>query len=308
MNGPTQTTAGVRASEEVDAEGAAVSEARAAFESFSRGRLAALDLPDRLAEAVRYSALGGGKRLRPVLTILSAKAAGGEASGAMSAATAMELVHSFSLVHDDLPAMDDDDLRRGRPTLHIAHGEAMAILAGDAMMSLAFQIISEDTASEELGARLCAELSAATTRMIAGQVYDTLGGFPDGLDERDRLRLMHMNKTGALIRTACRMGALSARADEDALGALTEYGEAIGLMFQIVDDLIDEEQTSDHTGKRTRKDQDAGKLTYPGVLGAVESRREIDRQRDRAISSLGPLGERAASLRDLCSYMAVRTR
>jgi geranylgeranyl diphosphate synthase, type II len=274
------------------------------------------DMPTNLREAVRYSLLNGGKRLRPVLTLLSCQAVGGDSDNAMPAAMAVELIHAFSLVHDDLPAMDDDDLRRGRPTLHIAKGEAMAILAGDMMMGLAFTALVDSDASIDaaLSGRLVAELAAGNNAMIAGQVDDTLGEFDADLSDKQRLERIHTNKTGALIRAACRMGALvglqNAPAGEASrsLDLITIYAESIGLMFQIVDDLIDVEQTAEHTGKNTGKDLDAGKLTYPGVLGVEASRVTVDTLHRQAIDALAPLGAAASPLRDLCDFLAVRTK
>jgi geranylgeranyl pyrophosphate synthase len=225
---------------------------------------------------------------------------------ALPAGAAVELIHAFSLVHDDLPSMDNDDMRRGRPTLHRHAGEAMAILAGDAMMSMAFQCLADRVPDGLLAAHLTRELAAATGRMIAGQVYDTLAQ-PDG-DDLTRLRLIHQNKTGALIRAACVMGAVSAGASDSAAGAIGEFGESIGLMFQVVDDLLDVESTAEHAGKRTRKDADAGKLTYPRLLGVEASRKEVDRLRTAAMHALGPLGPKADGLRALCEVMATRTR
>jgi geranylgeranyl diphosphate synthase type II len=275
-----------------------------ALEAYTRS----LDLPPNLCEAVRYALLGGGKRLRPVLCWHACAAVGGKPEASLSAGAAIELIHAFSLVHDDLPAMDDDDLRRGRPTLHIHAGEAMAILAGDAMMALAFELVVEGGHSPALGVALVRELSAATTGMIAGQVYDTLGGFAEALPPRERLALIHRNKTGALIRAACRMGALSGGADPASavMLAITRYAEAVGLMFQIVDDILDVETTPEQSGKRTRKDADAGKLTYPGLLGLEGSREEVLRLSNQAIDSIGALGPAAEPLRMLCRRMAVR--
>ncbi len=265
-----------------------------------------LGLPANLVGAIRYALLGGGKRLRPVLAWHCCVAAGGRGEASLHAGTALELIHAFSLVHDDLPAMDDDDLRRGKPTLHIHAGEAMAILAGDAMMALALGMLVERSTTPQLGAALVRELSAATTGMIAGQVYDTLGGLPAGLNDRQKLDLIHSNKTGALIRAACRMGAMCAPADAPTLAALTRYAEALGLMFQVVDDLLDVECTPEQTGKHTRKDAGAGKLTFPGLIGVDESRREAQRLMNTAIEALSPLGPRAGALRELCRQMAVR--
>ena len=205
-------------------------------------------LPANLRDAIEYAALAPGKRLRPALTILSCQAAGGDRADALPAAAAIELIHNFSLVHDDLPAMDDDDLRRGRPTLHIHTDEAMAILAGDALQSLAFEMLLQgDDAG--LAAALCRELATSTTDMIAGQVYDTLGGFEPDLSDEQRLHMIHRHKTGALLRASCRLGAMAARADGSTFDALTHYGEQIGLMFQIVDDVLDVTQSTEHLGK-----------------------------------------------------------
>ena len=187
-------------------------------------RIEAFDGPEALREAVAYALLGGGKRLRPVLALASCEAVGGRRADALAAAGALELIHAFSLVHDDLPPMDDDALRRGRPTLHVYAGEAMAILAGDVMMSLAFEWITADAPDGETASRLVRTLSEATSAMIAGQVYDTLGGFPTGLDRRRQLEIVHRNKTAALIRAACLMGGICGGASQAQSDALSAYG------------------------------------------------------------------------------------
>jgi geranylgeranyl pyrophosphate synthase len=272
-------------------------------------RLAKADLPENLRAAVMYSSLDGGKRLRPVLTLLCCEAMGGNRQAVMPAASAIELIHCFSLVHDDLPAMDDDDLRRGKPTLHKHAGEAMAILAGDVMVSLAFEFIAAAPGLDgDARAALTAELARATTGMISGQVYDTIGGLPANLKEIDRLHLIHRHKTGALIRAACRMGAIGGGASPQQLAALTRYGESMGLMFQVIDDLLDVTQSTEHTGKATGKDHAAGKLTFPGLLGVEASQREVARLRESALNAIDALGSAAQPLRDLCEHMAVRTR
>ncbi|MCI0365358.1 MAG: polyprenyl synthetase family protein [Phycisphaerales bacterium] len=280
----------------------------ARFEDDLDNRLAEARIPENLREAVRYSALGGGKRLRPVLAVLCCEAVGGSMKDALPAAAAIELIHAFSLVHDDLPAMDNDDLRRGQPTLHIHAGQAMAILAGDVMMSLAFEFISEATLEASQRVALAAELARATTAMIAGQVYDTLGGFEPGADTRERLELIHQHKTAALIRAACRMGAICGQASAGQLQAITQYGETTGLMFQIVDDLLDITQSAEHIGKATGKDETAGKLTYPRLYGEGGSRKEIERLRKAAHESLAKFGQAAGPLGDLCDRMAIRTK
>ncbi len=277
-----------------------------AVDGFIGTVLRAAPLPLALRAAVEYAVLGPGKRLRPVLCTHACVALGGEAAGALPASAALELIHAFSLVHDDLPGMDNDDYRRGRPTLHRATSEAMAILAGDAMHTLAFRVLGQHGGA--LGAALESELAEATVAMIAGQAYDTLGGFPDGLSPLERVQLVHANKTGSLIRCACRMGAISAGADEAGLRMLTEVGESLGLMFQIVDDIIDVTQSAEHAGKKTGKDAEAGKLTYPGVLGLEGSQREVVQLRDRAIAALGPLGPGAEAMRMLCIHLATRTK
>ena len=271
-------------------------------------RIESLREPQPLREAIRYALLGSGKRLRPALTLLCCEAAGGRRDDAKAAGAALELIHTFSLVHDDLPAMDDDQLRRGQPTLHVQAGEAMAVLAGDAMMSLAFQWIAEGIADPIMSSQLTQTLAEATTRMIVGQVYDTLGGFPPELSDTGRLQLIHENKTAALLRAACRMGGICGGANERQLHALTGYGKAIGVMFQVVDDLLDVTQTTEHVGKATGKDQQAGKLTSPSVLGAQACRAEVDRLRRDAHESLSGLGASAQPLIELCDYMAVRTK
>ncbi len=265
-------------------------------------------LPRNLREAVRYALLGAGKRLRPILVIRSCEAVGGSAEDALAPAAAMEMIHCFSLVHDDLPAMDDDDLRRGRPTLHRHTSEAMAILAGDVMMGLAFELVSSRLHPPELAQRVCSELAAATNDMIAGQVYDTLPEHEGSLEPLEQLQRIHKHKTGALIRCSCRMGAMCAGADQRQLEALTRYGEAVGLMFQVVDDLLDVTQTTENLGKAANKDADKGKLTYPGLLGVEASRSEVLRLQAQAHQALRDLGDRADPLRQLCDFMAVRER
>ncbi|MFP4145225.1 MAG: polyprenyl synthetase family protein [Phycisphaeraceae bacterium] len=277
-------------------------------EAFLDRFLADRPLPDNLREAIRYALLGGGKRLRPILVLHACRAVGGEFEHALPPAAAIEMIHAFSLVHDDLPAMDDDDLRRGRPTLHRHTSEAMAILAGDAMTSLAFELILTRVADRELTCRCTAELTTATSDMIAGQVYDTLPDFDEAMPPLDRLKTIHRHKTGALLRAACRMGGICGGASESQLGALTRYAEAIGLMFQVVDDLLDVTQTTEQLGKAAGKDADKGKLTYPGLLGIDASRAEVERLKGEADAALEELGEFARPLRELCHYMAVREK
>lgn len=290
---------------------AGIEAAAGSVEVYMREYLDERPLASNLAEGVRYGLLGGGKRLRPALSLMSCAAVGGDERAAMPPAAAIEMIHCFSLVHDDLPAMDDDDLRRGRPTLHKHTSEAMAILAGDAMVSLAFELIASRVAPATLACRLTLELAGATNDMISGQVYDSLpevGQFTLGTSEVDRLGEIHRHKTGALIRCACRMGALAGGGGDAELLAVTRYAEAIGLMFQVVDDLLDVTQTTQNLGKTANKDAEQGKLTYPGLLGVERSREEVQRLRGAAHDALTPLGGRAEPLHELCDYMAVRQR
>jgi geranylgeranyl diphosphate synthase type II len=255
-------------------------------------------VPPRLLEAMRYSVLGPGKRLRPVLTVLSARACASGTGGTpvgvnpWPAACAVELIHAYSLIHDDLPAMDDDDLRRGRPTCHKQFGEALAILAGDALQALAFQALAEGYPPEVAG-RCMGELARAAG--AAGMV----GGQADDLAWEDRtsralptvevLEGIHLRKTGALIRAACVLGAMAAGAPRDAVAALDGYGRSLGLAFQVVDDLLDVEGDAGTAGKRLRKDAARGKLTYPGLLGVEESRRRARRLGEEAREHLAAL-------------------
>jgi geranylgeranyl pyrophosphate synthase len=271
-------------------------------------------LPANLTDAIRYALLGGGKRLRPLLVLKSCQAVGGNEDSALAPAAAIELIHCFSLVHDDLPAMDDDDMRRGRPTLHKHAGEAMAILAGDAMTSLAFEMLARRVSPPSLSGQLVRELATSTNDMIAGQVYDTLPNFDNAMEPIERLRTIHRHKTGALIRCACRMGAIAGGADRGSLDAISAYADAIGLMFQVIDDLLDVTQTSEHLGKAAGKDADKGKLTYPGLLGVEASREQVKQLQTAAHQALDRLAacrdaaDGAGTLRDLCDYMAVRSR
>lgn len=271
-------------------------------------------LPANLKEAISYALFGGGKRLRPMLVLHACQAVGGKQPGAMAAAAAIELVHCFSLVHDDLPAMDDSELRRGRLTLHRQTSDAMAVLAGDLMLSLAFEVLASNVCDQDRCARLTRELSIATNDMIAGQVYDTLPEWPvdeDGeeLDEVERLELIHSHKTGALIKAACRMGAIAGGAQAAELASITDYAESIGLMFQIVDDLLDVTSTTQALGKDVQADADNGKLTYPGVLGIEASQDEVERLRVAAHTALEAFDDgNAEPLHTLADWLATREK
>jgi len=266
--------------------------------------------PARLMESIQYSLLAGGKRLRPALVLECWRACGGTPShhpSALAAAAAIELIHTFSLVHDDLPAMDDDDLRRGRPTNHKVFGEAMAILAGDAMVTLAFEIIAAD-ASAPLVPALIRELASASgpEGMIGGQVLDMEG--ENRSLQLTELQRIHAMKTGALLTAACRLGAIAAGADPSAIKAVEGYGRHVGLAFQIVDDLLDLTSTPEQMGKGTGKDAGRGKNTYPSLMGVDQSREEATRQLDLGLQSISPLGSRAKPLITLARFVVQRDR
>jgi len=265
--------------------------------------------PPNLHDAIIYSVLGGGKRLRPALAWYSSLACGGSGDDSAQAGIAAELIHAFSLVHDDLPAMDDDDLRRGRPTLHKHTNEPLAILAGDAMLSLAYEAAQEHE-DDQIAHRLSAELAQGTRAMIVGQVYDTLGGLPDDASPEEQLELIHRNKTGALLTASCRMGAICARASDRQLELITQYAQAIGLQFQVVDDLLDIEGSPEQVGKALGKDAAAGKLTYPGALGVEQSRLIVDKLAESASQSLDELEQSTTGsiepLRDLGRLLTTR--
>ncbi|MEO0586938.1 MAG: polyprenyl synthetase family protein [Planctomycetota bacterium] len=279
-----------------------------AVEAYMRSFVEARPMPEHLAEAVLYALMGGGKRVRPTLVVRSCEAVGGSVDDAMPAAAAIEMVHAFSLVHDDLPAMDDDDLRRGRPTLHKHTNEAMAILAGDMLLSLAFELVATRIKESTLVATVTRELATATNDMIIGQVCDTLPDWDDSVEPIERLEVIHRHKTAALLRAACRMGAVCGGASAAQLDALTQYAEAMGLMFQVVDDLLDVTQSTEHLGKTAGKDVEQDKLTYPAVLGVEDSKQEVERLRIVATTALEPLGEKAEPLVAFAQSMAIRTK
>jgi geranylgeranyl diphosphate synthase, type II len=265
--------------------------------------------PARLAEAMRYSVLAGGKRLRPVLALLAAEACGADPDVALPAACALELVHTYSLIHDDLPAMDDDDLRRGRPTCHKAFDEATAILAGDGLLTLAFEVIVRHTQPAEAAAACVRALAegAGPVGMVGGQMADLQAeGRTDGTVAA--LEAIHRRKTGALLRAALRMGALAAGAPASVVRALDAYGVGVGLAFQIVDDLLDVHGDEAKLGKRVGKDSGLGKWTYPGFLGVEGSRQRARQSAEEAVAALAPLGDRGARLRALALGLLERDR
>ena len=264
--------------------------------------------PARLREAIAYSLLAPGKRLRPMLVLMAAEACGGSIEAAMPAACAVEMVHASSLVHDDLPAMDDDDLRRGRPTCHKVFGEATAILAGDALLTMAFEVLAKGVSPPEVAAACCAALAEAAgpCNLVGGQADDMAEWYSRG--GIDMLESIHHRKTGALIRVSLRLGALTAGADAGQLTALDTYGRRLGLAFQITDDLLDVCSHVAATGKRVGKDAEQGKLTFPGLLGVDESTRRAEQLISEACEALAPLATRAESLEALARYVLERNR
>jgi len=264
--------------------------------------------PTDLHRAMRYAVLGGGKRLRPVLVHVTGQALGAAPDRLDNAAAAVEIIHAYSLVHDDLPAMDDDDLRRGRPTCHVAFGEAMAILAGDALQALAFEILAADSAHDpRIHVEMLRTLAAAcgANGMAGGQALD-LAAIGQALTP-GQLERMHVYKTGALIRASVRLGALAAGCqDEIVLAALDRYGHGIGLAFQIRDDILDVESDSATLGKTAGKDLANAKPTYPTVLGMEASRAQLAQLTDQAVAALVPLGAAAGELVALARYVAER--
>jgi farnesyl diphosphate synthase len=266
--------------------------------------------PIELHRAMRYAVLGGGKRLRPLLVYATGTAFDAAPARLDAVAAAVEIIHAYSLVHDDLPAMDDDSLRRGRPTCHIVFGEAMAILAGDALQALAFEVLANDPTLDVDPATHLDMLRTLATAcgshgMAGGQAFD-LAAVGQVLTATE-LERMHVHKTGALIRASVRLGALAAGcSDAPMLAALETYGHSIGLAFQIRDDLLDIEAATEQLGKTAGKDVAANKPTYPAILGVDASRAELAMLTSRALASIGLLGARAEPLRDLARFVAER--
>ena len=267
--------------------------ARAAQDAVERAleRWVPTDAPAGLGEAMRYGVLDGGKRVRPLLVLAAAQAVHGNPDAALRAACAVELIHAYSLVHDDMPCMDNDVLRRGKPTVHVQYGQAQAMLAGDAMQALAFEVLTPDAGvPPALQARLCALLARAAGHagMAGGQAIDLVSiGLP--LDERT-LRDMHHRKTGALLQASVLMGAACGTTTPTAWQALAEYGDAIGLAFQVVDDILDVTQESETLGKTAGKDATDNKPTYVTVLGLDAARRHAAELRDIALAALARSG------------------
>ncbi len=264
-----------------------------------------------VGEAMRYAILGGGKRLRPILALAAIEACGGNDETFLEAASALELIHTYSLIHDDLPAMDDDDLRRGRPTVHRVFGEAQAILAGDALLTLAFELLGSRpegvaNAAQRAEAVVVAARRAGIEGMVGGQVADLEAELRAiGPDE---LRWIHRRKTGALFSASSEIGAIHAGVDGEHRAALAEYGEALGLAFQIVDDILDRTGNSETLGKTPGKDLRSGKSTFPALFGLDESRRQAQALVERALDCLRPLGLLTETLEALAGFAVARVR
>lgn len=263
--------------------------------------------PATIHKAMRYSLFAGGKRLRPILCLAAAEACGGRIGSALPLACTVECIHTYSLVHDDLPSMDNDDLRRGRATCHKVFGDGIAILAGDALLTIAFAIAAHFHGTRRYDLReIFHEIAqaAGSERLIAGQVADLEA---EGRRiNRAQLRYIHENKTAALLTASVRLGAMAANASPKQLAAITAFGRALGLAFQVIDDILDVTQTSEKLGKSAGKDITAKKATYPAVLGLEKSRAEARRLTSEAHRALKSLGKGATVLRALADYLLQR--
>ena len=269
------------------------------------------DTPPDLLEAMRYSLMAGGKRLRPILVLLAAEACGADPRDAMPAACAVEMVHTYSLIHDDLPAKDDDDLRRGQPTSHVAFGEAMAILAGDALLTRAFEILAADLPDPVVAAECCRVLASAggSDGMVGGQVADlaATNTSPESVDDPLQvLGAIHRRKTGRLLAASLELGAVVAGADKQGRESLLDYGQQVGLAFQVADDLLDVEGDINRTGKTSGRDAHLGKWTYPALAGNDKSRRLARNCIASACAAVEPLGEAGEPLKVLAEFVIER--
>jgi geranylgeranyl diphosphate synthase, type II len=263
--------------------------------------------PATIHKAMRYSLFAGGKRLRPILCLAAAEACGGKIDHALPFACAMECIHTYSLVHDDLPSMDNDDFRRGRPTCHKVFGDGIAVLAGDALLTIAFEIVSHAKPTPRYDASILLRevaVAAGSQKLIAGQVADLEA---EGKNAgRAELRYIHENKTAAILTTSVRLGAMSANANAKQLEAITDFGRSLGLAFQVIDDILDVTQTSEKLGKSAGKDVAAKKATYPAVIGLAKSRAEAKRLTRKAHDALSIFGPKGDALHALANYLLKR--
>lgn len=269
----------------------------------------ACGMPERLREAIEYSLTGGGKRIRPVVLLSAGSAVGGDEAELLPFACAVEYVHTYSLVHDDLPAMDDDDYRRGKPSSHKAFGEATAILAGDALLTEAFRVMGESSLANAQPRRALAAMAALARAagaegMVGGQQLDlSAEGSKGGKAEKEEIDL---RKTSSLLSASARMGGILGGGDGAQVEVLARYGRALGLLFQVTDDILDETGSFEEMGKGVGKDRARGKLTYPGAFGMEEAVARADRLRREALSAVSAFGEAAESLRCIVSLVASR--
>jgi len=263
--------------------------------------------PPTIHKAMRYSLFAGGKRLRPILCLAAAETCGGKIGNALPLACALECIHTYSLVHDDLPSMDNDDFRRGRPTCHKVFGDGIAVLAGDGLLTIAFEIVSRAKTPRHYDMSILLReiaMAAGSQKLIAGQVAD-LEAEGRNIDMMG-LRYIHENKTAAILTTSVRLGAMSAGANPKDLDAITKFGRALGLAFQIIDDILDVTQTSEKLGKSAGKDAAAKKATYPAVIGLKKSRLEAKRLTRRAHNALSIFDGKAEALHALANYLLER--
>ncbi len=263
--------------------------------------------PKTIHKAMRYSLFAGGKRLRPILCLAASEACGSKIDNALPLACALECIHTYSLIHDDLPSMDNDDFRRGRPTCHKVFGDGIAILAGDALLTIAFEIVARAKFSGRYDMSILLRevaVAAGSQKLIAGQVADLEA---EGRRvNRAQLRYIHENKTAAILTTSVRLGAMSANANPKQLAAITKFGRALGLAFQVIDDILDVTQTSEKLGKSAGKDVAARKATYPAVIGLEKSRAEAKRLTRQAHDALSIFGAKAETLHALANYLLER--
>ncbi|HET9418381.1 MAG TPA: farnesyl diphosphate synthase [Chthoniobacterales bacterium] len=263
--------------------------------------------PTTIHKAMRYSLFAGGKRLRPILCLAAAETCSGKNDHALPLACALECIHTYSLVHDDLPSMDNDDFRRGRPTCHKVFGDGIAVLAGDALLTVAFEIVAHAKTTPRYDISILLReiaVAAGSERLIAGQVADLEA---EGKNvNRAQLRYIHENKTAAILTTSVRLGAMSANANRIRLNAMTKFGRALGLAFQIIDDILDVTQTTEKLGKSAGKDVAAQKATYPAVIGLEASRNEARRLTGAAHDALSIFGQKAEVLHALANYLLER--
>ena len=263
--------------------------------------------PVTIHKAMRYSIFAGGKRLRPILCLAAAEACGGEIENALAPACAVEIMHTYSLVHDDLPCMDDDDLRRGRPTSHKVFGEGVAVLCGDALLTEAFTIIAQTPNTKRYTAReYVSELAitGGSRKLIGGQILD-LEGEGKSLTKKQLIQI-HEAKTAALLTSSLKLGAMTANATPKKLEAVTEFGYNLGLAFQVIDDILDVTQTTEQLGKTAGKDEVVDKSTYPAVMGLEKSKVEAAKFTKKALDALKPLGKKASRLDEIAHYMLDR--